>query len=184
MIKKTDPLVVLPDYPFLSDIKNIIRNRSGVSTTETVMEGDVQRKRITLIYEQETLRVPYVRLFQNKDAFQHLDPWACQIIVYIALNIGYQKTKIEMTPALVGISRERFQKSILDLILRRIIQKEKRKWYWVNVSLIIVGNLDHKQPQHEEAKNRKAKGRSAQQQGTGLHQDREDDPSVPQHGDR
>lgn len=145
-ITPTKPLILDKRNPFKRDVQDMLAGRLGTTTRTVETDADnVTRDRITITLERERLRMPYIKLFQHKEVLEGLDPWSCKILVYIALNAGYQEQRIKMNPTLVGIDKRRFSKSLLNLVSRRVIEKEKREWYWINVSLLVVGNLDHKQ---------------------------------------
>jgi hypothetical protein len=141
-------MVLDKDNPFLPDVIEMFKGKGGKSVTEMSGDGQLTRQRVTVVFEREYIKMPFTKLYQHKEMLEDLDPWACKIMMYIGLNLGYQEQKIRLTPELVKMDKRKFYKTVFELIARRILRKEKPKWYWVNVTLMVVGNME--QPQAGE----------------------------------
>ena len=99
------------------------------------------REKMTVTLEREYLPMAFTKLFHNTELLEDLSPWACKILIHIALHIKYQQELIRLTPLLVGMDKRKFSTTVVELAGRHILVKQKKEWYWVNVTLLIVGNL-------------------------------------------
>lgn len=129
------------DYPFreaFAKQQELIKSRYR---TGTAWNG---KRKITMTIEDEWLPVPFSRLFQNKEVLDDLSPEGCKILVHIALRMGFSEHKLQIIRTEVGMSKRVFSRAILELMLKRVLQKveNKREWYWVNLTILIVGSID------------------------------------------
>lgn len=135
---RTEETVLSPEYPFMEDVSHMLLSKRVKTRTSRVKEGIIRQK-MTVTLEQEYVPMGYARLYQKKDVLQTLSPAACKIMVYLSYTLHFDHQKVKISVSDVGMERRRFSKAIQELIEARIIAKEKRQHYWVNVSIIIVG---------------------------------------------
>lgn len=129
------------DNPFIEDIQNMLKGTKEYNT-EYNGKGQLVGEEFTITYRKRYLPIPFTRIFQNKEVLDDLDPWCCKILIHIALNLVYNQQKIQLTPTNTGLDKRKFSSSIVNLMGRRILVKEKREWYWVNLTLLINGKND------------------------------------------
>lgn len=110
-------------------------------TRSQTSKGTLMEEEYTMTVKRSYLPFPFTKLYQNRELLADLSPDACKVVIHIALRLGYQEEKIELTSQAVGLERRRLAKALLELMLRRVLVREKRSWYWVNITLLIVGNL-------------------------------------------
>lgn len=135
-------VIVSADNPFKDDIERMM-NMMRSSTKIYNAAGIPTSEEISFTYRKEYLPLTFAKLFKNRELLWDLDPWACKILVHIALELEYNEEKIQLTPHITGIDKRRFSRSMTELMLRRIILKDvKRSWYWVNITLLIVGKIN------------------------------------------
>lgn len=139
-------IVLSQDNPFRQDVMKHQRLMKTTSRTNTT-EGYKQR-RITVIEETEYFPGAFAKLFQNKELLQDLSPDACKILVRMAMCLTWNEEKLELRAEVVGLERRRFSKAMVELLTRRILAKERPHWYWVNITLMIVGHIE----KHDENK--------------------------------
>jgi hypothetical protein len=135
---KSKGLVLSVDNPFRSQIVQQ-QSQSKVSSRSQSMTGSLLEEEYTMTVKRSYLPFPFSKLFQNKELLAGLTPDACKVVVHIALHLDYQCEKIKLNWKEVGLSKRMLSKASLELVERKVLVKEKREWYWVNVSLIVVG---------------------------------------------
>lgn len=141
MLEKPSGLTLSKGNPF----SLIVQEQLSLARKSTRISHDnVSRQRVTVTVETEYLPTGFTKLYHNREVLDNLSPWACKILMYIALHVEYESEKIQLSPTLVKIDKRKFSSSIKELIGREILAKEKREWYWINVTLLIVGNLSRK----------------------------------------
>ena len=134
-------LILHKDNPFRQDLEHMLKSSKTANRT-TEMVGPITRERVTLTIERDYLPFGFAKIYQNKELLEGLPPDACKILIELALALGYQQQKIELTPANTGVERRRFSRAMVELLGRRILVKEKPGWFWVNITLLVVGNID------------------------------------------
>jgi hypothetical protein len=125
--------IIPEDYPFrtmLEEQAKQIKHRNR----------RVVYEKLTIMDETPYLGTMFCKFFQNRDIFKPLSADACKIVVHIAIHLEEGMTRIELTPRLTGLSKYRFGNAILELVLYRIVSRQKRGWYWLNVALLVNGN--------------------------------------------
>lgn len=136
-------MIIHEDNPFKDDIRRML-DQSKNSTKTYNAQGQVASEEVTITYRKEYLPFAFTKVFQDKELLEDLSPWAWKIVGYIALNLGFNQQKIHLTAALVGIDPRKYGKTIIELLGKRIIVKEKPGCYWVNVTLVVVGTVTSK----------------------------------------
>lgn len=134
-------LIVSSDNPFLGQIESFLKKTKTARRTQTMSNNIAVREKITFTYEREYIPLPFAKMYQNKTLLEDLTPDACKILIYIALNLEYNGDKIRIGYQDVGIDRRRVARGIVELLLKGVIAREKREWYWVNITLLIVGKI-------------------------------------------
>lgn len=150
MSNTSKELIVSDNNPFRDDITRMLK---AVKKTTKIYnaEGIPAAEEISFTYRKEYIPVPFAKIFKNRELLWDLDPWACKILIYIALELGYNEEKIYLTPSVTGIDKRRFSRSMVELISRRVLVRDKRGWYWVNITLLIVGKLHKHGEQNNNA---------------------------------
>lgn len=137
-------MVISPDNPFRDKILRHLAREQGESTQEMTMHGGnmMVEEEITFTRKRKyTKGVHWIKLTQNREAFANLSPIACKMLVYIALNLEPEAEKIHIPPHDVALNRRTLSKALVELILAGVIRKEKKTWYWVDVTLLIIGTI-------------------------------------------
>ena len=134
-------LVVRPNNPFKDDIIRF-QNRLKEGSRTIQVEGMRATKITTIIETFEYFPGAFAKVYQDKEKLRDLTMEATKILFYMALNMGYEEETIKLTQELVGMERRRFSRGIIDLIMHRILVKEKPHWYWVNITVMVVGRIN------------------------------------------
>lgn len=136
--RKYHPLVLHKDNPFKEAIERSIK------TTTDSDNGLILNEEVTITRKRQYIKGQrWVKLTQNKEMLSDLSPWGWQILGFIALNMEMNQEKMRLACKEIGMDRRKYDKTMLELMLKRIIVKaDKREWYWVNVGLVIVGNIE------------------------------------------
>lgn len=134
-------IILSPDNPFRGDVIKHQQAMRTVSRTAGGVDG-YRRQKVTLTVETEYFPGSFTKIFQNRELLKDLPPDSCKILVHIAMYLSFNDEKIELKPENVGLERRRFGKAVLELLARRIVARERPHWYWVNVTLVIVGHID------------------------------------------
>lgn len=132
-------LILHKDNPFRESLEaRIASSEKGILINE---EYTVTRKR-------QYIKGPgWIRLTQDKEMLSGLDPWGWAIIGYMALHIEPNQETIKLSAEIVGMDRRKFNSTMVDLLLRRVLVKgKKRSWYWINVGLLIFGTINKHEP--------------------------------------
>lgn len=132
-------LVISPNNPFKEDI---IRFQKRMRESNKVTDATIKATRVTVTETIEYFPGAFTKLYQNREMLKGLSMEACKILVHIGLMMEYEREKIKLSPGIVCMERRRFSRGILDLLLARILVKEKREWYWINVTVMIVGRIN------------------------------------------
>lgn len=139
---KQQGMILHPDNPFKEDLEQMFKTSKTANRT-TEMVGPVTREKYTLTVEREYLPLSFTKMYQNTELLLDLSGDACKLLVYIACTLQYQEQVIKISPQLVGIERRRFSKAMVELLGKRIVVNHKHKWYyWVNITLLIVGTVN------------------------------------------
>jgi hypothetical protein len=125
-------------YPFKKDLADFQRRLKA--TSRTTAAGGTYR-RVTILEEFEFHPGKFIKLYPHKALLEGLGMEACKILIHIAVNIEWCQEKIKLTYKDVGMERRRFSKGIIELMFNNVLQKEKREWYWINVTVLIIGNI-------------------------------------------
>lgn len=135
-------LVVSPDNPFRKEIQTWQSKIKGASRTTT--GESYKQTRVTIIEETEYFPGKFTKLFHNRELLYNLGPYECKVLIYIALNLNYESEQIHIPWRDVGLDRRILSRALLELMVRRILVKVegKKAWYWVNVTLLIMGNIN------------------------------------------
>lgn len=141
-------IIIAPNNPFKDDIEKMLM-RSKQSSKSVEFQG-VRTEEYQFTIKKTYLPIGFSRLTQDKELFSDLSPNACKILVYIAVYMGYEDQRIQLLSDRVGIERRAFSKAILELILKRVLIKEKKTYYWVNITIIVVGRINHSQIQNNK----------------------------------
>lgn len=150
-----DKLIIHKDNPFKGDIQKFIeRNSKSNNITKTYTDaGQLSSEEITVIYRRNYATPSFTKLFKNKELLMGLSPWACKVLIHIALHLSYNAQRINITAKKLNLDVRRYSITMIELMERRIIVKQKPGWYWVNITLLIVGNI-----QSNEANNSTQQG--------------------------
>lgn len=140
----TPALIPHKDNPFRELILKVQDEMRRVNHT-IQGPGVVAEETITLTMTRKYVRGVFARLYMGKerDAISMLSPDACKAFIYIALKLTYNEEKIRLAPEDVGIERRRMRRALLELLGANVITKEQGRphWFWVNVTIVIVGKL-------------------------------------------
>lgn len=125
------------DYPFVSDVMAQHRR--------------LQRNVKSFVYEKLTVHLNagshtrdlYAKLYQNREILKDLSPAACKIIIHIGCTIEYKAVRVKLPMSEVGLKRKTYYSALLELMTASILRKVegKKEWYWVNVAVLVVGNV-------------------------------------------
>jgi hypothetical protein len=151
MGKQNQVMVISPsgmkihkDNPFKDEIEKYFSNTAETNNQlEFNGENTLVKESITVTRTRTYQKgVHWVKLTQNREKLENLSPYACKILLYIALNIA-QETQIIRIPAKnLTMGRKTFDKAILEMMLAGILKREKREHYWINITLLIIGKID------------------------------------------
>ncbi len=142
------------DNPFKDQIRKMISTTKS-ATHIALTKGVRMNERVTVTVEREYISLGFAKLTKDKELLRDLSPYACKILVFIALNMEYGTERIHMPQSATGLSRRTFPEAVIELMQKGILKKEKREWYWVNIALIIVGAVDreHFSERHDSCSN-------------------------------
>lgn len=140
-------LIVSSDNPFLKQIETFLKRTKTAKRTQSMTNNISMKETITFTYEREYIPIPFARIYQNKALLEDLSPDACKILIYIALNLEYNGDKIRISAPLVGMDRRRVGRGIVELLMKGVLARERREWYWVNITLLIVGKIANELPE-------------------------------------
>lgn len=134
-------LIISQESPFRKDIE---AHQARVKPTYRTTTGtSYKQTRITVIESTEYFPGRYAKLYQNKELLGNLGPYECKLLIYIALNMDYESEQIHIPYQEVGMNRKTLSSAIMELVIRRVLAKVegKKAWYWVNITLLIVGHI-------------------------------------------
>jgi hypothetical protein len=113
-----------------------------VFTSNTQVEGGTVRQKLTLTVENEYVPTnKWFKMYQNKELLDGLSPIASKLLIHIGLNLEYGAQKVRLAQSTSGMGNRAYPKAINELITKRIVVKEKREWYWVNITLLVMGQI-------------------------------------------
>ncbi len=136
-----DIFQVSKDNPFKEAIERLQKTRRV-----TTDHGEVFEDEVTVTMKRTYFPFGHTKIYQNKELLQDLSPEACKVLIHIALNMSYNDEKVKISQKEVGLSRRRLPPALLELRAKNIIiSADKREWYWINVTLLIVGRLEKTQ---------------------------------------
>jgi hypothetical protein len=132
------------DYPFKDAVN---RQQSLIKRFLRTGEQITGKRKITVTVEDEWLPVPFSRLYQNKELLKDLSMEACKVLMHMAITMGFNEHKVQLKRGDIGLSSRVFSRAMLELCFKRIISKveNKREWYWVNLTILIVGSVGKKE---------------------------------------
>lgn len=136
-------LVPHVDNPFR---EQILREKELMRIVQRTLEQDdtVAERTVTVTIQEKYRRGPFAQVYTHKynDALAMLSPNACYLFLWIVRNLTYNQEKIKLHYHDINMDRRVYKAAMLDLVEARIISPDKNKWwYWVNVTLVIVGKL-------------------------------------------
>jgi len=135
MNKRIKSFVIPAGYPFKEAVESQGKRLKDTTYTVTVERVTVSQR----ITYTDTL---YAKLFQNRELLDELSPSACKLLIHICCRLQYEDVMIKLVPEDVALSRPTFYKALFELVTQNIIRKvaRKREMYWVNISLVVVGD--------------------------------------------
>lgn len=141
--KKTDGINILPDNPFRDHII-AWQKRIKVATRTSKQYDGYKRTTITIVEQSEYYPGRYTKLYHNPDILNSLGPYDALLFLYIATHMDYEAQQVLIDYKTVNMDRKRLAKSLLELTGLSIIRKvsDKKQWYWVNISIVIIGNIN------------------------------------------
>lgn len=129
-----------PDNPFKEDWNRMLKMAKTSTRSSTVVEG-ITTERMTIVLEKQYLPIGFTKLYQNKSLLGDLSPNACKILVHLAVHMQYEQQLVKLSSRDTGLKRVAFSKGITELLLSNILRKQKREWYWINITLLVVGRV-------------------------------------------
>lgn len=133
-------LIVSANNPFKEDVLRFIRTMKDHKRTH-----EVNGYRDTKIVITEQTRIfpgSFAKLYQNRTMLSDLSPEACKVLLHIATHMNFEQELINVKATDIMMEKRRTFKGLNELVFKRIISKQKKEWYWVNITLLIVGNID------------------------------------------
>lgn len=132
-----DPLIIHKDSPFKERVERKIRNATDSD------KGLILNETVTVTRERQYIPMPWMKLYQDKELLDDLSPWGWYILGHISLNLTWNQEQIKISRRELRMTKPMFKRTMLDLLTKRIIANAKRReWYWINVGLIIMGNVN------------------------------------------
>jgi hypothetical protein len=129
-------IILSEDNPFKEQAERMLKETNGARS------GIIAQEEVTITMRRTYMPMGFTKVFKNKELLNDLNPYACKVLVYMALHLEMGQEKMKISREAVGISKHNFRQAMLDLLLKRIIVNAgKREWYWVNITLLIVGNI-------------------------------------------
>jgi len=144
-LTRKDGFVLSPDNPFKADWERLMATAKTVTRTEE-MQGRLMTEKITMVFEKQYLPKGFTKLYKNAE-LDDLTPYACKILIHIAVNMEYEAESIQLSAKKVGLNPRTYSKAMLELLSQRILVKQQGKHYWVNVTVLMVGRLQPFVPQ-------------------------------------
>lgn len=123
-----------PDNPFRDEILKFYNNeKEAVRTYQATVN-------LTVIETKQYVPAGWVKLYQRMDLLS-LSPAACKAFIYIAIKMNFDTQKIHLNQAEMGMDRRVAGKALLELLSEGIIKQEKRGWFWVNLTMVVMGKI-------------------------------------------
>lgn len=107
-------------------------------------QGTITEETIEIKLTRKYIKGKFAKIYSGNeiDSLMDLSPYACWILFRIAHRLEWNDERIKLDYHELGIDKNTWYKYSLELINANVIRKaEKPHWYWVNVTLIIVGKL-------------------------------------------
>ena len=140
---KAELIKVHKDNPFKDEIKQFLSKVEGGDMSKTYTEnGDLAAEEITVTFRREYGLPPFTKLYKNKALLEDLSPWACKVLMHIALHLGYNAQRINLTYKKLNMDHRKYSATMIELMSKRIVSRQKPGWYWVNITILIVGKVD------------------------------------------
>jgi hypothetical protein len=139
---KYQPLILDQKNPFKEAVERSIK------TTTDSDNGLILNEEVTITRKRQYIKGQrWVKLTQDKDLLRDLSPWGWQILGFIALNLEMNQEQMKLDRREIGMDKRKYSETMVELLGKRILASTgKRQHYWINVGLIIVGNIQ----KHEE----------------------------------
>jgi len=142
---KQNGFTLSENNPFRGDLEKMMANAKTVTRTEEI-NGGMITERLTMVFEKQYLPQGFTKLSKNKELAE-LSAYACKILVHIAINMGYEAERIQLSGRIVGMNQRTYSKAMVELLSQRVIVRDTANWYWINVTLLVVGKLKMHKPQ-------------------------------------
>jgi hypothetical protein len=140
---KTSGLMISADNPFRDEIAKW-QQQVKTATRTTTGEG-YKHTRITIIEQSEYYPGRYTKMYHSKlkEILNDIGPYEALLFIHIALNIDYESEQVLIDYKEVAMNRKTLSAALLELTARGVIRKVegKKQWYWVNVTMLIIGNV-------------------------------------------
>lgn len=136
---KTNGLIPSDNNPFKGDIERFRKAMKDRNRSHNAI--GYKQTRITVIEETSYFPGGFAKLYQNKELLDDLSPEACKLLIHIALNMDWEEELFQIKYQDIYMDRRKTAKATLELLGKRILCYHKKTWYWVNVTLLIVGNI-------------------------------------------
>ena len=131
---RNEGFTILPENPYYDEFAIFVK-RTKVSHRIISTEVNGTTIHTSRVY----LPFGWIRLYQDKRILD-LSPSASKMFLYIAINIDWNTQKVHIDLRLTGMDAKTASKAVVELLTDGILKKEKRSWYWVNPTLLIIGN--------------------------------------------
>lgn len=130
--------------PFKDEIERFYSNEAETTQSISFQGNNMLVKEEINVVRTRTYQkgIHWVKLTQNREKLADLSPSACKILIYIALNIEPEAQKIHIPVKNVDMDPKTFSKAMVEMMTAGIVRKEKREWYWINITLLIIGKID------------------------------------------
>ena len=142
---KSNGFTLSADNPFKADWERMMANAKTVTRTEE-MRGNLVSETVTLTFSKQYVPKGFTKLYKNHE-LDDLTPYACKILIHIAVNMEFEAESIQLSAGAVGLNPRTYSKAMLELLSQRILVKQQGKHYWVNVTVLMVGRLQPFVPQ-------------------------------------
>jgi len=137
------PWVLHKDNPF----KQQIEKRIHVTTDSD--KGIILNEVVTITRERQYIHGSWVKFTQDKELLSDLTPWGWYILGNIALKLAWKQERVHVVCKELGMDRRMFRRTMLELLSKSIlVNTRKRDWYWINLTILVMGNIN----KHESEK--------------------------------
>lgn len=137
-------MIISPDNPFREEIMKWTE-QVKTATRTTNMGERYKQTRITIIEQSEYYPGRFTKIYHGKlkEIFKDLGPYDALLFLYISMEMDYEKEQVLIDYKEVPMNRKTLAAALLELVARGVIRKveNKKQWYWVNVTMLIIGNI-------------------------------------------